>query len=145
MSEVMSETKPTTSVNLLILVVGMAALAVATFFAVYTLTGVLAPPPAPAPVLSANEITSLSGLDFSNVEGAFCKVPVTGESRAAAEPDRRIVRSRQIATTPMSVEEAAEQLEIAAGSFLVFTNAETDAINIIHRLDDSNFGLIEPS
>ena len=35
MSEVMSETKPTTSVNLLILVVGMAALAVATFFAVY--------------------------------------------------------------------------------------------------------------
>ncbi|MCB0049565.1 MAG: hypothetical protein KDE24_08490 [Caldilinea sp.] len=81
MSEVMSETKPTTSVNLLILVVGMAALAVATFFAVYTLTGVLAPPPAPAPLPSANEITSLSGLDFSNVEGAFCKVPVTGESR----------------------------------------------------------------
>lgn len=81
MSEVMSETKSTTSVNLLILVVGMAALAVATFFAAYTLTGVLTPPPAPAPQVSANEITALSGLDFSNVEGAFCKVPVTGETR----------------------------------------------------------------
>lgn len=81
MSEVMSETKPTTSVNLLILVVGMAALAVATFFAAYTLTGIFAPPPVAAPVLSANEITSLSGLDFSNIDGAFCKVPVTGEPR----------------------------------------------------------------
>lgn len=80
MSEVMSETKPTTNVNLLILVVGMAALAVATFFAVYALTGLFAPPPV-APALSANEITALSGLDFSNVEGAFCKIPVTGEPR----------------------------------------------------------------
>ena len=81
MSEVMSETKPTTSINLLILVVGMAALALATFFAAYTLTGMLAPPPIAPTVPSANEITALSGLDFSGVEGAFCKVPVTGESR----------------------------------------------------------------
>src|SRR5690606_16618443 len=102
MSEVMSETKPTTSVNLLILVVGMAALAVATFFAVYTLTGVLAPPPAPAPLVSANEITALSGLDFSNVEGAFCKVPVTGEPRvltAQGMEDEFGIRVRLIGVT----------------------------------------------
>ena len=62
-----------------------------------------------------------------------------------ADEDRRIVRTQRIAAKPMSVEEAAEQLEIETGAFLVFTNAETETINIIHRREDGHFGLIEPT
>jgi len=60
------------------------------------------------------------------------------------EEAARIVRSNRIAAKPMSVEEAADQLEIQAGSFLVFENAESDRINIIYRREDGRFGLIEP-
>jgi putative sigma-54 modulation protein len=61
------------------------------------------------------------------------------------QDERGIIRTERIAAKPMSVEEAAEQLEVEAGAFLVFTNPETETINIIYRRDDGNFGLIEPS
>lgn len=69
----------------------------------------------------------------------------TTGSSPEVEEEYRIVRTERIASKPMSVEEAAEQLEVATGSFLVFRNAETDQVNIIYRLEDGNFGLIEPS
>ena len=72
-------------------------------------------------------------------------LPLLPEAALESGEDRRIVYTRRIAAKPMSVEEAAHQLEIEAGSFLVFTNAETDKINIIHRREDGHFGLIEPS
>jgi len=72
-------------------------------------------------------------------------LPVLSEAALAGGEGRRIVRTQRIAAKPMSVEEAADRLEVEAGSFLVFTNAETEAINIIHRRDDGHFGLIEPS
>jgi len=73
-------------------------------------------------------------------------LPILGEAPVeTAEEERRIVRSRRIVAKPMSVHEAADQLEVATGSFLVFTNAETEQINIIYRREDGRFGLIEPS
>ena len=35
-------------------------------------------------------------------------------------------------------------LELLGHSFFVFTNAETDRINVIYARKDGNFGLIEP-
>jgi putative sigma-54 modulation protein len=72
-------------------------------------------------------------------------LPVLGEVALEADEESRIVRSRRIAAKPMSVQEAADQLEIEAGAFLVFYNAETEKINIIYRREDGRFGLIEPS
>lgn len=67
-----------------------------------------------------------------------------GPSEPEADLEHRIFRTQQIAVKPMSVEEAAEQLEVEAGSFRVFTNAETERINIIYRREDGHFGVIEP-
>ena len=44
----------------------------------------------------------------------------------------------------MTVEEAMLQLELLGHSFYVFTNAETNDINVIYQRRDGNFGLIEP-
>lgn len=68
-------------------------------------------------------------------------------SGSEVEPDmeQQIFQTQNIAVKPMSVEEAAEQLEVEAGSFRVFTNAETERINIIYRREDGHFGVIEPS
>ena len=55
-----------------------------------------------------------------------------------------IVRVKRFSMKPMSVEEAMLQLELLGHSFFVFTNAETDRINVIYARKDGNFGLIEP-
>ncbi|MDX9788113.1 MAG: ribosome-associated translation inhibitor RaiA [Desulfobacterales bacterium] len=46
---------------------------------------------------------------------------------------------------PMDVEEAVMQLGLVDDSFLVFTNAKTDKVNVVYRRNKGNFGLIQPS
>ena len=44
----------------------------------------------------------------------------------------------------MSVEDAAVEIDDAADAFIVFRNSATDAITVLFRRSDGNFGLIEP-
>lgn len=69
----------------------------------------------------------------------------TSSPEPDADVEHQIFQTESIAVKPMSVEEAAEQLEVEAGSFRVFTNAETERINIIYRREDGHFGVIEPT
>ena len=64
----------------------------------------------------------------------------------APEPARlpRIVRASRYAVKPMSVEDAALRVESSADAFVVFRNADNDAVSILYRLSDVNYGLIEP-
>jgi putative sigma-54 modulation protein len=63
-------------------------------------------------------------------------------------PDRRraptIVRATRYAVKPMSLDDAALRVEASADAFVVFRNAETDAVSILYRRTDGNYGLIEP-
>lgn len=68
----------------------------------------------------------------------------TAEPRSAAAPARPRVRSTRYAVKPMSVEDAALRLESGSETFVVFRNADTDAISIVHRRKDGSLGLIEP-
>jgi putative sigma-54 modulation protein len=61
---------------------------------------------------------------------------------AAAHP--RIVRNRRYPVKPMTAEDAALRVERGPDSFVVFRNAETEAISILYRRNDGNLGLIEP-
>lgn len=56
----------------------------------------------------------------------------------------KIVRSGTFPMRPMFSDEAAEQLDMFNQDFFVFSNAETNRINVIYRRSDGNFGLIEP-
>ena len=44
----------------------------------------------------------------------------------------------------MSVEDAAMRLDDGPRYFLVFRNADDDALTILYRRKDGNLGLIEP-
>jgi putative sigma-54 modulation protein len=57
---------------------------------------------------------------------------------------KRIVRSEAYFQKPMTVEEAALQLDAIDKEFLVFVDVETDQIAVIYRRKDGNYGLIEP-
>ncbi|MBI4734014.1 MAG: ribosome-associated translation inhibitor RaiA [Rubrobacteridae bacterium] len=55
-----------------------------------------------------------------------------------------IVKVKQISVKPMDPEEATMQMELLGHDFFVFTNAETDEVNVVYKRKDHNYGLIEP-
>jgi putative sigma-54 modulation protein len=60
-----------------------------------------------------------------------------------APPGPRIIRATRYAVKPMSVEDAALRVDGAGETFVVFRNADTDAVSVLYRRKDGNFGLIE--
>ena len=72
---------------------------------------------------------------------------VAGRAVATEAPEPagpRIVRTSRYAAKPMTVEEAAREVDGARDGLLVFRNASTDSINVLYRRKDGDFGLIEP-
>lgn len=56
----------------------------------------------------------------------------------------RVVRVKRFPLKPMSTEEAVLQLELLGHNFFVFTNAESEQVNVLYRRNDGHIGLIEP-
>ena len=56
----------------------------------------------------------------------------------------RVIRATRYPVKPMSVEDAVMRLEETPETFLVFRNADSDAVSILYRRKDGNVGLIEP-
>lgn len=52
---------------------------------------------------------------------------------------------KKFAIKPMSVEEAAMQMDLLGHDFFVFTNANTEQVNVVYKRKDGNYGLIEPT
>lgn len=60
------------------------------------------------------------------------------------EEQPKIVKTKRFAMKPMDTEEAILQMELLGHNFFVFSNAETDEVNVIYKRKDGNYGLIEP-
>ena len=79
--------------------------------------------------------------------------PVTGPGAAGGEgaerparvirPKKRVVRAARYTLKPMTIDEAAMELEDQDVPFLVFRDARTDAVNVLYRRDDGQIALIE--
>jgi putative sigma-54 modulation protein len=55
-----------------------------------------------------------------------------------------IVRSKRFSMEPMSPEEAIDQMELLGHDFFVFFNMQEEAINVLYRRRDGNYGLLMP-
>ena len=66
------------------------------------------------------------------------------ESLAEEQEERRIVRVKRFAVSPMSEEEAIEQMELLGHDFFVFYNPNAGRFNVLYRRKDGNYGLLEP-
>lgn len=56
----------------------------------------------------------------------------------------QIIKTRSFAYKPMSVDEAAMQMDLLGYGFLVFRNSNNGKINVLYKRKDDNYGLIEP-
>ena len=56
----------------------------------------------------------------------------------------RLKRTKRFAIKPMPVEEAILQMNLLGHSFFVFSNAETEQVNVVYKRKDGHYGLIEP-
>jgi putative sigma-54 modulation protein len=55
-----------------------------------------------------------------------------------------LVRTKRFQVKLMSLEEAAEQMELLNHDFFLFLNSETGMLSLVYRRRDGNYGLIEP-
>ncbi len=55
-----------------------------------------------------------------------------------------VVRTENYFVKPMSVDEAAMQMDLSQQDFLVFNNASSQTVNVLYRRKDGNYGLIVP-
>ncbi|MCP1101446.1 putative sigma-54 modulation protein [Aequitasia blattaphilus] len=56
----------------------------------------------------------------------------------------KIVRTKRFGIKPMYPEDAAIQMELLGHDFFVFSNAETEEVNVVYKRKNGSFGLIEP-
>jgi putative sigma-54 modulation protein len=68
---------------------------------------------------------------------------VETDSLEVVEPPAERLKAETYTAPFMKVDDAIMQLELRGAQFFVFTNEESERINIVHRRDDGNFGLIE--
>ncbi len=62
-----------------------------------------------------------------------------------SDEDTPRVRVQNIEYKPMHIEEAVMQLDLMDDHFFVFTNAQTERVNVLYRRKDGDYGLIQPS
>ncbi len=65
---------------------------------------------------------------------------VEGEEEALGT----IVRTKKFPVTPMNAEEAIEQMELLGHDFFVFYNSDVNAINVLYRRKNGDYGLLQP-
>ena len=60
------------------------------------------------------------------------------------QEENKIVRTKRFTIKPMPIDEAVMQMNMLGHSFFVFSNAETEEVNVLYIRKDGNIGLIEP-
>lgn len=66
------------------------------------------------------------------------------EEEIVEEREATIVRTKRFSLRPITAEEAIDQLELLGHDFFVFYNADDEAINVLYKRRDQNYGLLQP-
>ncbi len=78
---------------------------------------------------------------YSSASAGSIQKPEYSPDDTGQEP---VITIQKINPKPMSIEEAADQLQISGSGFLAFLNADTNRVNVIYWRKDGGLGLLEP-
>ncbi|MDD2555013.1 MAG: ribosome-associated translation inhibitor RaiA [Syntrophaceticus sp.] len=76
-------------------------------------------------------------------QGLKTLIAEMGESNKKEE-EATVVKTKRFLMKPMPVDEAILQMNLLGHDFYVFSNAETEQVNVLYKRKDGNYGLIEP-
>ncbi|MEN6313490.1 MAG: ribosome-associated translation inhibitor RaiA [Clostridiaceae bacterium] len=76
--------------------------------------------------------------------GTFKPEYFSADNTVEEEKEFKIVRTKKFAIKPMPVDEAILQMNLLGHEFYMFSNADTNEVNVVYRRKDGNYGLIEP-
>lgn len=68
----------------------------------------------------------------------------TEEEKDVQEDEYELVRTKEIALKPQSVEEAILQMNMLDHKFYMFLNDETNEVNVVYSRKDGGYGLLIP-
>ncbi len=71
-------------------------------------------------------------------------IPEVEEAASADDVEEEIVRRKMVALSPMTEQEAIEQMELLGHDFFMFYNAETDGISVLYRRQNGGYGVLVP-
>lgn len=61
------------------------------------------------------------------------------------EEEYKVLRTKQIPIKPITVDEAILQMNMVGHKFYMFTNVDTNEVNVVYCRDDGDYGLLEPA
>ena len=79
-----------------------------------------------------------------NLREEIPDVPEYIEEDLAEEEERKVVKRKTFPVRPMSVEDAAIEMELLGHSFFAFVNIDTEQTNVLYLRKDGDLGLLEP-
>lgn len=59
------------------------------------------------------------------------------------EEEIKVVKTKKLELSPMSVEEAVIQMELLEHNFFLFIDADTDAVSVVYKRKNDDYGVIE--
>jgi len=71
-------------------------------------------------------------------------LPIEEELLEETDGDHQIVRRKRFSMQPMSPQEAIDQMELLGHDFFIFFNPDEEAVNVVYKRHDGNFGLLMP-
>ena len=63
----------------------------------------------------------------------------------AEDDEYKVVRKKQVFIKPISIDEAILEMNMVNHSFFMFTNADTNEINVVYKRADGGYGVLEPA
>src|SRR5882762_2141105 len=82
------------------------------------------------------------GQSIRHIEEQVLEISAAFHETAEEEPE--VIKTERYPVKPMYIDEAVLQIEMSTRQFVVFLNAKTEKINVLHRRKDGGFGLMEP-
>ncbi len=79
-----------------------------------------------------------------NLREEIPDIPEYIEEDLAEEKERKVVKRKTFPVRPMSVEDAAIEMDLLGHSFFAFINIDTERTNVLYLRKDGDLGLLEP-
>lgn len=82
--------------------------------------------------------------DKSHKNAAYKESALFDNGRYEDKETGKVVREKSFTLSPMTVDEAREEMELLGHSFYVFKEAKSGTVQVLYRRNDGDLGLIEP-